>query len=145
MIILNESSKNTENALIEWLRKKTRRYFPKTKVNVFFFGFESSFWNIFSTSVLSQICKIINSWILPNPFSRNTLIPSSEKTSWSLKTSFWKKNRSINSKMVNFRGFFMTIFELIGKFYYQNDVFKLQEVFSELEIRVFLENGFGSF
>jgi hypothetical protein len=83
--------------------------------------------------------------MLPRPFSRNTLIPSSEKTSWSLETSFWKKNRSINSKMVNFRGFFMTIFEFIGKFYYPNDVFKLQEVFSELEIRVFLENGFGSF
>jgi hypothetical protein len=29
--------------------------------------------------------------------------------------------------------------------YYQNDVFKLQEDFSELEIRVFLENGLGNF
>jgi hypothetical protein len=28
---------------------------------------------------------------------------------------------------------------------FQNDVSKLQEVFSELEIRVFLENGLGSF
>jgi hypothetical protein len=33
----------------------------------------------------------------------------------------------------------MTIFELIGQFYFQNDVFKLQEVFSELEIRTDLE------
>jgi hypothetical protein len=33
-IIYNESSKNTENALIEWLRKETTRYFLKTKVCV---------------------------------------------------------------------------------------------------------------
>jgi hypothetical protein len=33
-IILSESSKNTENALIEWLPKETTRYFPKTKVYV---------------------------------------------------------------------------------------------------------------
>jgi hypothetical protein len=40
---------------------------------------------------------------------------------------------------------FITIFELIGQFSFQNNVFQLQEVFSELEIRVFLENGLGSF
>jgi hypothetical protein len=34
---------------------------------------------------------------------------------------------------------FMTVFEFIGQFFFQNDVFKLQGVFSELEIRVFLE------
>jgi hypothetical protein len=28
------------------------------------------------------------------------MIQSSEKTSWSLKTSFWRKNCPINSKMV---------------------------------------------
>jgi hypothetical protein len=33
-IILNESSKNTENALIEWLPKETTKYFPNTKVYV---------------------------------------------------------------------------------------------------------------
>jgi hypothetical protein len=32
----------------------------------------------------------------------------------------------------------MTVFEVIGQFYYQ-------EVFSEHEIRVFIENGFGNF
>jgi hypothetical protein len=41
--------------------------------------------------------------------------------------------------------FFMTIFEFIEQFFFQNDVFKLQKVFSELEIRSFLENGLGSF
>jgi hypothetical protein len=41
--------------------------------------------------------------------------------------------------------FFMTVFEFIGQFFFRNDVFKHQEVFSELEIRVFLENGLGSF
>jgi hypothetical protein len=60
-----------------------------------FFGFESSFqncfWNLLSTSGLSQIWKIRNVWKLPSPFSRNTLTPCSEKTYWSLKTSFWKK------------------------------------------------------
>jgi hypothetical protein len=34
----------------------------------------------------------------------------------------------------------MTIREFIRHFYFQNDVFKLQEVFSELEIRLFFEN-----
>jgi hypothetical protein len=32
--------------------------------------------------------------------------------------------------------FFMTVFEFIGQFFFQNDVFKLQEVFSEHEIRL---------
>jgi hypothetical protein len=39
----------------------------------------------------------------------------------------------------------MTVFEFIGQFFFQNDVFRLQEVFSELEIRAFLENGLGNF
>jgi hypothetical protein len=39
----------------------------------------------------------------------------------------------------------MAIFEFFGQFFFQNDVFKLQEVFSELESRVFLGNGLGSF
>jgi hypothetical protein len=39
----------------------------------------------------------------------------------------------------------MTIFEFIIPFLFRNDVFNLQEVFSELEIRVFLENGLVSF
>jgi hypothetical protein len=38
----------------------------------------------------------------------------------------------------------MTVLEFIGPFFFQNNVFKLQEA-SELEIRVFLENGLGSF
>jgi hypothetical protein len=39
----------------------------------------------------------------------------------------------------------MAILEFDGQFFFQNNVFKLHEVFSELEIRVFLENGLGSF
>jgi hypothetical protein len=39
----------------------------------------------------------------------------------------------------------MTIFEFVGQFFFQNDVFEIQEDFSELGIRVFLENGLGSF
>jgi hypothetical protein len=38
----------------------------------------------------------------------------------------------------------MTVFEFTGQFFFQNDVFKLQEVFSELEIGLFFENGLGS-
>jgi hypothetical protein len=34
------------------------------------------------------------------------------------------------------RKIFMTIFELVGQFFFQNDIFKLQEDFSELGIRV---------
>jgi hypothetical protein len=66
-----------------------------------FFGFKSCFQNcfcnLFSTSGLSHICNIRNVWKLPSPFLRNTLISSSEKTSLSLKISFWKKNCPINS------------------------------------------------
>jgi hypothetical protein len=39
---------------------------------------------------------------------------------------------------------FNAVFEFIGLFFLQNDVFKLEEVLSELEISVFLENGLGS-
>jgi hypothetical protein len=39
----------------------------------------------------------------------------------------------------------MIIFKLIGQFLFQNYVFKLQEDFSEHGIRVYLENGLGSF
>jgi hypothetical protein len=39
----------------------------------------------------------------------------------------------------------MIIFEFIGQFYFQNDIFKLQKDFSELVTRVFLENGLESF
>jgi hypothetical protein len=37
------------------------------------------------------------------------------------------------------------IFEFTGQFFFDIDVFKLQENFSEHAIRVFLENGLGSF
>jgi hypothetical protein len=74
--------------------KRQQVILRKPKYNGFF-GFESSFqncsWNFVNTSGLSQNCKIRNAWKLPRPFSRNTLISSSEKISWSLKTSFWKK------------------------------------------------------
>jgi hypothetical protein len=41
--------------------------------------------------------------------------------------------------------FFIAIFEFIRQYFFQNDVFKIQEVFLELAIRVFLENGLGNF
>jgi hypothetical protein len=41
--------------------------------------------------------------------------------------------------------FFITVFEFVGQSFFQNIVFKLQEVFSELEIRVFLKNGLEVF
>jgi hypothetical protein len=40
--------------------------------------------------------------------------------------------------------FFIAVFEFIRQLFFQNDVFKIQEDFSELAIRVFLENGLGS-
>jgi hypothetical protein len=39
----------------------------------------------------------------------------------------------------------MAVFEFIGQFFFQNNVFQLQENFSEHGIREFLENGPGSF
>jgi hypothetical protein len=41
--------------------------------------------------------------------------------------------------------FFMTNFEISVQFYFQNDILKLEKISSMLGIRVFLENGFGSF
>jgi hypothetical protein len=120
-------------------------------------SFQNCFWNLFSTSGSSSIWQIRNVWKLLSPFSRNTLIASSEKTSWILKTSFWKKNCQINLKItiksfslvrlpckfLNFMvlGYpsmksqnhgnpytwkiFMTIFELFGQIFFQNNIFKL--------------------
>jgi hypothetical protein len=77
------------------------------------FNFQKCFWNLFSTSGWSEICKISNNWKLPSPILRNTLISNSEKTSWSLKTIFWKKNCPINSKTV-MKNFSHEISELHG-------------------------------
>jgi hypothetical protein len=95
-IILNEYSKNTENALFEWLGKETTSYFTSTDG---FFGFKCSFenclWNLFITFGLSQICKIKNVWKLSSPFL--------------MKTSFWKKNCPINSKTVIKKFFYLRL------------------------------------
>jgi hypothetical protein len=113
---------------------------------------------------------------MPGSF-QSLLKEYSDKSSWSFKTSFWKKIYPKNSKIamtifqtqgflwfwdflleypktIKFRDFqgsltwkklFMAVFEFIGQFFFQNDIYKLQEVFSEHEIRVFLEKGLGSF
>jgi hypothetical protein len=39
----------------------------------------------------------------------------------------------------------LTLEKLVGQFFFQNNIFKLQKDFSELGIRVILENGIGSF
>jgi hypothetical protein len=50
-----------------------------------------------------------------------------------------------SQESLNSETFFMSIFEFIGEFYFQNDIFKLLKVVSELEIRAFLENGLENF
>jgi hypothetical protein len=40
---------------------------------------------------------------------------------------------------------FMTVFEINGQFFFQNDIFKLQADFPKPRIRVIAENGIGSF
>jgi hypothetical protein len=78
------------------------------------------------------ICKIGNGWNLPSPFSRNTLIQSSEKTSWNLKKlsnkfkndheNFLPPKSSLNLMVLAYRRKkseyheVMTIFEFIGQF-----------------------------
>jgi hypothetical protein len=54
-----------------------------------------------------------------------------------------KKSR--NHENLDARKIFMTIFEFIGQFFFQNVIYKLQKYLSELGIKVFLENGLGSF
>jgi hypothetical protein len=93
-----------------------------------FFSFESSFqnffWSHFITSGLSQICKIRNAWKLSSPFSRITLIPCSEKTSWV------QQNYEV---------------QRFGGKPYVTEIFKLQQVISQLMIRVIFEIFFGRF
>jgi hypothetical protein len=55
-IILKESSKNTQHALIEWLRKETTRYFTKTKVNVVSLVLSLVFKTVFGIFLTSLIC-----------------------------------------------------------------------------------------
>jgi hypothetical protein len=95
---LNEYSRNTENALCEWLEKETTKYFTKSEFSIEFeYSIQNCFWNVFSTSGLSQIWKIRNVWKLPSPFKEY-----SDHMLWKdfLETSFWKKYCSINSKTV---------------------------------------------
>jgi hypothetical protein len=69
-IILDESSKSSENSLIEWLQIDTTNFFPKIQSIREFFGnkscFQNWFLNLSSTSGLSQIWKIRNAWKLPS-------------------------------------------------------------------------------
>jgi hypothetical protein len=124
---------------------------------------------------LSEIFKIRNIWKLPSPFLRKTFklwkdflefknIILEEKLSekfkigqqnfsgvkvsiaWVFLLGYPKtlKVRDLQGSL-SWEKFFITVFEFIGQLCFQNDVFKLQEVFSELEIRLFLENGLESF
>jgi hypothetical protein len=127
-----------------------------------FFGCKSS---ICSTSGLSQICKIRNVWILAIPFSRMTLMSDPEL--WKVFLEF--KNIILEEKWSNqlknirehFSGVRVSmVLELLAWISWNHEdqkytgqlflnllqivVFKIQEVISELEIRVFLENGLRS-
>jgi transcription initiation factor IIF auxiliary subunit len=55
-----------------------------------------------------------------------------------------KKFRDLQGSLT-WEKFFMTVFEFIGQSFFKNCVYKLHDVFSELGIRVFFENGLGSF
>jgi hypothetical protein len=46
---------------------------------------------------------------------------------------------------LTYEEFFKTVFEFIRQIFFQNDFFENQKVFSEHEIRVFLEKRLGSF
>jgi hypothetical protein len=101
--------------------------------------------NIFSTFDFSEICKRRNVWKLPNPFSRNTLISSSEKfkniiLEEKLSNEFKNGHEKFLCKLHGFgtskqevlnygnlynRKFLIAIFEFVGQLFFQNDVFKL--------------------
>jgi CMP-N-acetylneuraminic acid synthetase len=82
--------------------ERGNKLFSKNQGVRSFFGvyssFQNCFWNLLSTSSLSQNFKIRNVWKLLSPFSRNTVIWSSTKSSWSLKKHFLEENRSKNFK-----------------------------------------------
>jgi hypothetical protein len=48
-------------------------------------------------------------------------------------------------RSLTWKKFFINVFEIIGEFFFENDVFKFQDVFSEHGITVFLDKGLGSF
>jgi hypothetical protein len=54
------------------------------------------------------------------------------------------KSRDLQ-RSLSWEKFFMGIFEFVGQFFLQNDVFKLQEDFSEHGIGEFLGNELGNF
>jgi hypothetical protein len=75
------------------------------------------------------------------------LIPSSEKSSLSLKKLFLEENLSNkfkngheNFSVVRYYKTMEFTDLFFGQFYFQNNVFKLHEVYSKLGIRVYLEN-----
>jgi hypothetical protein len=60
-IFLNTSSKNTENALVEWFQKRKTRYFSKTKVHVVSLVVHVIFKTIFGVLFAPLVClKSIN-------------------------------------------------------------------------------------
>jgi hypothetical protein len=68
--IINESSKNTENALIEWFRKETTRFFMETKVYGVSLILSLVFKTGFRIFLAPLVClKIRNVWKLPSPCS----------------------------------------------------------------------------
>jgi hypothetical protein len=82
-IILNEFSKKKRlnMPLLSGLGMRQQSILRNQRTRGYFWfesSFQNCFWNGLSTSVLSEICKIRNVWKFPSPFSRNTLISSSE-------------------------------------------------------------------
>jgi hypothetical protein len=101
-IILNKSSKNIENALIECLGKEMASYFTKSKYTWFVWLFESSFqncfWNFFyHLWVWSLISKIRNVWKLPVPI-KSYSDPMLWKNFWEFKNIIFEENLIIKLK-----------------------------------------------
>jgi hypothetical protein len=55
-IILNESYKNTEHALVEWLRNETTRCFTKTKIYVVSLVLSLVFKTVFGIFLAPLVC-----------------------------------------------------------------------------------------
>jgi hypothetical protein len=98
---LRLTSKNIPETLkMPSLEKRPQGILRNYNTHGFFcfeFSFQNCFWNVFSSSGLSQICKIRNVWEPPSPFSRNTLISCSEKSSWNMMLEEKLSNKLKNS------------------------------------------------
>jgi hypothetical protein len=92
--------------------KRDHKVFYETKVYVVSLVLSLVFKIVFGIFLAHLVCLKSVQLKMSGSFqvsSRNTLIPCPEKSFWSLKTTFWKKNCTKNSKTVIKKFFYVPL------------------------------------